>query len=79
MTFEGIHRLIMSLVGLMESWVSKTKAAIKKPVPHTVMSVSDWLKLEQALIDWQNLAEEILLQFSITELQNQKDKSKPDL
>ncbi|KAK5599519.1 hypothetical protein CRENBAI_019959 [Crenichthys baileyi] len=76
---NGVHRLIMSLVGLMDSWVSKTNAAIEQPEPQIAMSVYDWLKLREALFAWQNLAEEILLHFSIAQTENQKDKNKHDL
>ncbi|XP_035031600.2 axonemal dynein light chain domain-containing protein 1 [Hippoglossus stenolepis] len=53
----GVHGKIMSLLGDMDSWVSKLDAAIRQP---ETISVSDWLKLEQALCIWQSLAEEAL-------------------
>uniref|UniRef100_A0A3B4ZI33 Axonemal dynein light chain domain containing 1 n=1 Tax=Stegastes partitus TaxID=144197 RepID=A0A3B4ZI33_9TELE len=52
---NGIHRRITSLLGLIESWVSKIGAVNGQP---EMMSVSDWLKLEKALRDWQSLADE---------------------
>ncbi|KAM4575544.1 axonemal dynein light chain domain-containing protein 1 [Fundulus diaphanus] len=76
---SGIHRLITSLVGLMELWVSKTYTDIEQPEAWTAMAKSDWPKLEKAMLDWQNLAEEILLHFSIAQTETQKDKNKPDL
>ncbi|XP_047230046.1 axonemal dynein light chain domain-containing protein 1 isoform X4 [Girardinichthys multiradiatus] len=74
---SGVHRLIMSLLGLVDSWVSKTNTPIEQPEPQ--MSVSDWIKLKRSLVAWQNLAEEILLHFSIAQTENQKDKNKHDL
>ncbi|XP_015243344.1 PREDICTED: axonemal dynein light chain domain-containing protein 1 [Cyprinodon variegatus] len=63
---NGIHRLMMSLVWLMESWTSTAIAGI------------DWFKLEEALFNWKKLTEEILLQFSTAKTQNQKDQNKHD-
>ncbi|TKS74300.1 Axonemal dynein light chain domain-containing protein 1 [Collichthys lucidus] len=72
---SGIHGQIMSLLGLMESWVSKLGSAIGQP---EMMSVSDWLKLEKALHNWQSLAENALQNVSILQTENE-NKNKPDI
>ncbi|KAG8003143.1 Axonemal dynein light chain domain-containing protein 1 [Nibea albiflora] len=72
---SGIHGQIMSLLGLMESWVSKLGSAIGQP---EMMSVSDWLKLEKALHNWQSLSEKALQNVSIMQTENE-NKSKPDI
>ncbi|XP_010732805.3 axonemal dynein light chain domain-containing protein 1 isoform X1 [Larimichthys crocea] len=72
---SGIHGQIMSLLGLMESWVSKLGSAIGQP---EMMSVSDWLKLEKALHNWQSLAENALQNVSIMQTENE-NKNKPDI
>lgn len=41
----------------MEIWVSKLGAAISRP---EMMSLSDWLNLEKALLNWQSLVETVL-------------------
>ncbi|XP_023125674.2 axonemal dynein light chain domain-containing protein 1 [Amphiprion ocellaris] len=71
---NGIHRRITSLLGLIESWVSKIATVNGWP---EMMSVSDWLKLEKALHDWQSLAEEVLQ--CIMQTENKKDQNKPDI
>uniref|UniRef100_A0A3B5A2R9 Axonemal dynein light chain domain containing 1 n=1 Tax=Stegastes partitus TaxID=144197 RepID=A0A3B5A2R9_9TELE len=73
---ENIHRRITSLLGLIESWVSKIGAVNGQP---EMMSVSDWLKLEKALRDWQSLADEALQCISITQTESEKDQNKPDI
>ncbi|XP_051803396.1 axonemal dynein light chain domain-containing protein 1 isoform X2 [Acanthochromis polyacanthus] len=65
---NGVHRRITSLLGLIESWVSKVAAVNGWPEK---MSVSDWLKLEKALHDCQSLAEEALQ--SIMQTENKPD------
>ncbi|XP_070765582.1 axonemal dynein light chain domain-containing protein 1 [Enoplosus armatus] len=72
----GIHRQITSLLGLMESWVSKLGAVIGRP---EMMSVSDWLKLEKALRIWQSLCDEALKDDFSMQTENEKDKNKPDI
>lgn len=54
---SGIYRHIASLLGLVEIWLSKLGAAISRP---EMMSVSDWLNLEEALLNWQSLVETVL-------------------
>lgn len=71
----GIHRQITSLLGLMESWVSKLCAAIGQP---EMMSISDWLKLEEALHTWQSLVEKVFQIFSCMQTEYFKDKNRPD-
>ncbi|XP_044056087.1 axonemal dynein light chain domain-containing protein 1 isoform X2 [Siniperca chuatsi] len=73
---SGIHGQITSLLGLMESWVFKLCAVIGSP---EMMPVSDWLKLEKALCNWQSLAEEALQNFSSMQRENEKDKNKADI
>ncbi|KAG7513581.1 hypothetical protein JOB18_011935 [Solea senegalensis] len=53
---SGAHGNLMSLLGFVESWVSKFDAVICQP---ETMSLSDWLKFEKTLCDWQSLAKEI--------------------
>ncbi|XP_074490862.1 axonemal dynein light chain domain-containing protein 1 [Sebastes fasciatus] len=73
---NGIHGQIISLFGLMEPWVSRLGAAIRRP---KLMSVSDWLKLEKELSNWQDLAEKALQNVSNMQTENEKDKNKPDI
>uniref|UniRef100_A0A8C9YG51 Axonemal dynein light chain domain containing 1 n=1 Tax=Sander lucioperca TaxID=283035 RepID=A0A8C9YG51_SANLU len=73
---NGIHGEIMSLLGLMESRVSKLGAVIGRP---EMMSISDWLKLEKALRNWQSLAEKAFQNVSSTQTENEKDKNKLDI
>ncbi|KAM9385783.1 axonemal dynein light chain domain-containing protein 1 [Pholidichthys leucotaenia] len=73
---KGVHRQIMALLGLMESWVSKLAAVIEHL---QIMSVSDWLKLEKALWDWQRLAEEALKHICVMQTENRKDENKSDI
>ena len=61
----------MSLLGSMESRVSKLGAVIGRP---EVMSVSDWLKLEKELRSWQSLAEKASQSMSSTQTENEKDE-----
>ncbi|KAM7388054.1 hypothetical protein PAMP_024255 [Pampus punctatissimus] len=72
---SGIHGQIMSLLGLMESWVAKLGAMIGRS---EIMPVSDWLRLEKALHNWQGLAEEALQNISIVQTMKEKDKRKPN-
>ncbi|GAA6235312.1 axonemal dynein light chain domain-containing protein 1 isoform X1 [Lates japonicus] len=73
---NGVHRQLMSLLGLMESWVSKLGAVIYQPEK---MSVSDWLKVEKALRNCQNLAQEALQNVSGMLTENEEDKNKPNI
>ncbi|KAM9761820.1 axonemal dynein light chain domain-containing protein 1 [Menidia menidia] len=73
---SGISGLIMTLLRSMESWISKTAAAIGQP---EVMAPSDWLKLEGDLDDWQILIEENAEDFSSTERETQMDMNKMDI
>ncbi|CAK6977588.1 axonemal dynein light chain domain-containing protein 1 isoform X2 [Scomber scombrus] len=73
---SGIHGLIMSLHGLIESWVAKLGAVIGRP---EMMAVFDWLRLEKALRNWQSFTEEALQKISIVQTVNEKDKQKPNL
>uniref|UniRef100_A0A8C4H9N1 Axonemal dynein light chain domain containing 1 n=1 Tax=Dicentrarchus labrax TaxID=13489 RepID=A0A8C4H9N1_DICLA len=72
----GIHGQMTSLLGLMESWVSKLATVIDRP---EMMSVSDWLRLEKALCNWQSLSEEALQNVCIIQTKNKMDKNKPDI
>ncbi|KAF3690727.1 Axonemal dynein light chain domain-containing protein 1 [Channa argus] len=72
---SGIHTWIMSLHGLMESWVTKLDAMITCP---DNMSMPDLLNLEKALQNWLSLAEDAP-NISRTQTENEKDKSKPDI
>ncbi|XP_040896473.1 axonemal dynein light chain domain-containing protein 1 isoform X2 [Toxotes jaculatrix] len=73
---NGIHRQITSLLGFIESWVSKLGPVICQP---GMMSVTDWLKLEKALCSWQSLAEEALENVSSVQTEKEKDKNKPNI
>ncbi|KAG7271862.1 hypothetical protein CRUP_028234, partial [Coryphaenoides rupestris] len=69
---SGIHKLTMSLVGLMESWANKLRTAIGQS---DTMQASDWLKLEKALFDWQSLAEDMLQ--NVSDSQSETAQKKP--
>uniref|UniRef100_A0A665TSX4 Axonemal dynein light chain domain containing 1 n=1 Tax=Echeneis naucrates TaxID=173247 RepID=A0A665TSX4_ECHNA len=70
---EEVHRQIRSLLGFIESWISKLNAVICQP---DTMAASDWLKLERGLHNWQSLANEALQNISTTQKENQRDKTK---
>ncbi|XP_035504357.2 axonemal dynein light chain domain-containing protein 1 isoform X2 [Scophthalmus maximus] len=76
----GVHGKIASLLGFMESWVAKLDAVICQP---ETMPVSDWLKLEQALCNWQSLAEEALQNVSTAQTEegkgNKRDKDESNI
>lgn len=59
---SGVYRQITSLLRLVEIWVSKLAAAISCP---EMMSTSDWLDLEKALLNWQSLVETVLQNFCV--------------
>ncbi|XP_042339902.1 axonemal dynein light chain domain-containing protein 1 [Plectropomus leopardus] len=73
---KGIHRQITSLRGLIESWGSKLGAVIGH---QEMMSVSDGLKLEKELQNWQSLAEKASQNVFSMQTENEKDKNKPDI
>nr|XP_020467719.1 axonemal dynein light chain domain-containing protein 1 isoform X2 [Monopterus albus] len=72
---SGVHRHITSLLGLMESWVSKLGAVIGQPE----MSAPVWLKLEKTLCNWENLTEEALRNMCSMQGENHKDKNKSNI
>lgn len=59
---SGVYRQITSLLRLVEIWVSKLAAAISCL---EMMSISDWLDLEKALLNWQSLVETVLQNFCV--------------
>nr|XP_019954094.1 PREDICTED: axonemal dynein light chain domain-containing protein 1 isoform X2 [Paralichthys olivaceus] len=71
----GVHGKIMSLLGVMESWVFKLEAAICHP---EMMSVSDWLKLEQALCNLQSLAKEALKNIPSVQARDGKERGQDE-
>eukprot|EP00066_Takifugu_rubripes_P024103 XP_011613369.1 PREDICTED: axonemal dynein light chain domain-containing protein 1 [Takifugu rubripes] len=72
---NGNYRQITSLLGQMESWVSKFDASISRP---ETMSVSDWLNLEKALQSWQSSVEKVLQNFSCLLPEETVDVNNPD-
>ncbi|XP_021413327.2 axonemal dynein light chain domain-containing protein 1 [Oncorhynchus mykiss] len=71
---SGIHKQLMSLVGVMEFWATRLKALVGRTerLPHC-----DWLKLEKALGSWMLLAEESLKHVHSTQPENERVKHKP--
>lgn len=65
----------MSLLGSMDSWVSKVNAVNYQT---DTMSASDWLQLEKDLCSWQSSAEEVLQNISSkkTKEEGESDGSK---
>lgn len=57
---SGTYRPGASLLGLVEAWLPKLGAAIRRP---EAVSTSDWLSLEEALLNWQSLLEALLQNF----------------
>ncbi|KAL6108193.1 axdnd1 [Pungitius sinensis] len=55
--YSAIHGQIMSLLGLMESEVTKFSEEVAQP---GMITVSDWLNLEKSLQNWKSLAEEVI-------------------
>lgn len=74
--FLGIHGHMIALLELMKSWISKVGAAVAHP---EMMSISDWLELEQALHRWLSLVEKALQTVSCMQTGKQDDKIKPDM
>ncbi|XP_036067446.1 axonemal dynein light chain domain-containing protein 1 isoform X2 [Oryzias melastigma] len=72
---SGILRVILSLLGLVDSWVFRTSASIAWS--KTAFNF-DWQKLKEALLDCQGLVEEALWHFSMSQTDN-KDKKKPNV
>ncbi|XP_029684146.1 axonemal dynein light chain domain-containing protein 1 isoform X2 [Takifugu rubripes] len=72
---NGVYRQITSLLGQMESWISKFDASISRP---ETMSVSDWLNLEKALQSWQSSVEKVLQNFSCLLPEETVDVNNPD-
>ncbi|XP_078802014.1 axonemal dynein light chain domain-containing protein 1 isoform X2 [Oryzias latipes] len=72
---SGILRLILSLLGLIESWVFRTSACITWS---KTAFTFDWQKLKDVLFDCQGLVEEALWHFSMSQTDN-KDKKGPDV
>lgn len=72
----GSYIQTMSLLGFVESWISKIGSLIGRP---EMMAPSDWQKLEKALQEWQSFAEEALQQISITPRENKKDQNMSDI
>lgn len=66
---------MISLLELMESWMSELGAAVAQP---DTMSISDWLKLEHELHRWQCLVEKASQTIFCTQTEKQHDKNKPD-
>lgn len=60
----------------MESQVSKLGAVMGQP---EIMSVSEGLKLENELRNWQSLAEDASQNISSMQTENKKDKNKLDM
>ncbi|KAF6734344.1 Axonemal dynein light chain domain-containing protein 1 [Oryzias melastigma] len=71
---SGILRVILSLLGLVDSWVFRTSASVTWS--KTAFNF-DWQKLKEALLDCQGLVEEALWHFSMSQTDN-KDKKKPN-
>ncbi|KAM9848871.1 axonemal dynein light chain domain-containing protein 1 [Aulostomus maculatus] len=73
---SGIHRDLLLLLELLESWVTKLRAAVDLPA---MMPESDWLKLENSLHTWLSLAEQVLQKVSSVQGENQNDKNSASL
>ncbi|KAJ7993229.1 hypothetical protein DPEC_G00270280 [Dallia pectoralis] len=71
---SGIHRTVMSLVGIMDFWVTRLKVLVGRTemLPHC-----DWLKLEKALGGCIPLAEEALKHVHSSQTENERLKHKP--
>lgn len=67
---------MIALLELTESWISKVAAAVSHP---EMMSISDWLELEQALHKCLSLVEKALQTVFCVQTEKQDDKIKPDM
>ncbi|KAF3835306.1 hypothetical protein F7725_027864, partial [Dissostichus mawsoni] len=72
---SGIHGQMMSLLGFMESRISKLGVLIGRS---EMMSASDWQKLESSLRSWQSLTKKIFQNVHSIQTENEKDKNEPD-
>ena len=75
-TVSGIHGQMMTLLGFMESRISKLGVLIGRS---EIMSASDWQKLESSLRSWQSLTQKIFQNVLIIQTENEKDKNEPDI
>ncbi|KAK1896799.1 Axonemal dynein light chain domain containing protein 1 [Dissostichus eleginoides] len=73
---SGIHGQMMSLLGFMESRISKLGVLIGRS---EMMSASDWQKLESSLRSWQSLTKKIFQNVLSIQTENEKDKNEPDI
>ncbi|XP_033937607.1 axonemal dynein light chain domain-containing protein 1 isoform X2 [Pseudochaenichthys georgianus] len=73
---SGIHGQMMSLLGFMESRISKLGVLIGRS---EMMSASDWQKLESSLGSWQSLTKKIFQNVLSIQTENEKDKNEPDI
>lgn len=70
-TMSGIHKKLMMLAGIMDSWANRLKSLIGRP---ETLHYSDWLK---ALGSWINLCDEVLVNMSNTQAKSERIKHKP--
>ncbi|KAK5869686.1 hypothetical protein PBY51_024386 [Eleginops maclovinus] len=73
---SGIHGQIMSLLGFMESWVTKLGVMIGRSER---MPASDWQKLESSLRSWQSLTEKVFQNVLSIQTESEKDKNEPHI
>ncbi|KAM3620224.1 uncharacterized protein V6R79_019914 [Siganus canaliculatus] len=71
----GILEQMTSLLGLMDSWISKLGAAIGQT---KTMPISEWMKLEKVLQNCQSLAEKALQCVSYTQMETGDGQNGPD-
>ncbi|KAM8875720.1 axonemal dynein light chain domain-containing protein 1 isoform 3-T3 [Spinachia spinachia] len=74
--YTGIHGQIMSLLGLIESEVTRLGEEIAQA---GMMTVSDWLKLEKALQNWKSLAEKVFENVCSKQSEEKMDTNKPEI
>ncbi|KAI5101069.1 axonemal dynein light chain domain-containing protein 1 [Silurus meridionalis] len=71
---SGIHQQMISLAGVIDTWVMRLRPLIGRPEK---LHLSDWSKLEKALWSWINLCEEAVENVDKTQMESERMKRMP--
>lgn len=73
--FAGIHKEMMSLVGVLEFWIRRLKALSGRAdgLPHC-----DWLRLDKGLTAWNKTADKVLQLVDSVQCETDRLKRRPE-
>ncbi|KAI5626522.1 axonemal dynein light chain domain-containing protein 1, partial [Silurus asotus] len=71
---SGIHQQMISLAGVIDTWVMRLRPLIGQLEK---LHLSDWSKLEKALRSWINLCEEAVVNVDNTQMESERMKRMP--